>query len=208
MDRCVGDLTDGTGQLFVPTQAQVGLLLRVLVTYTDDQGTVETVASAATDVVGDLIFGTNAANTLTGTAGQDEIFGLGGDDILNGLGGNDLLDGGAGNDTLDGGLGADTMSGGLGNDTYIVDNVGDQVLENPGEGTDTVQTTLASLTLAANVETLTFIGAGGFTGTGNALANTINGGAGGDTLSGGLGNDTLNGNAGADTLTAGPATTP
>jgi Ca2+-binding RTX toxin-like protein len=199
----VGDLTDGTGQLFVPSQAQVGLSLRVLVTYTDDQGTLETVASAATDVVGDLIFGTNAGETLTGTAGQDQIFGQGGADILNGLGGNDLLDGGAGNDRLDGGLGADTMSGGLGNDTYVVDNAGDQVLENAGEGTDVVQTTLASLTLAANVETLTFIGAGDFTGTGNDLANTLNGGLGNDTLNGGLGNDILNGNAGADTLSGG-----
>ena len=169
----VGDLTDGTGQLFVPTQAQVGLQLRVVVTYTDDQGTVETVASAATQVVGDLIFGTNGPDTFIGTDGQDEIFGQGGADILNGFGGNDLLDGGAGNDRLDGGLGADTMSGGLGNDTYFVDNAGDQVIENPGEGTDTVQTDLGSYTLTANVETLTFIGAGGFTGTGNDLANTI-----------------------------------
>src|SRR6185369_3044188 len=133
----VGDLTDGTGQLFVPTQAQVGLQLRVLVTYTDDQGTVETVASAATQVVGDLIFGTNGPDTFIGTDGQDEIFGQGGADILDGFGGNDLLDGGAG---------ADTMSGGLGNDIYFVDNAGDQVLENPGEGTDTVQTDLSSYT--------------------------------------------------------------
>jgi len=199
----VGDLTDGTGQLFVPTQAQVGLQLRVLVTYTDDQGTVETVASAATQVVGDLIFGTNGPDTFIGTDGQDEIFGQGGADILNGLAGNDLLDGGAGNDRLDGGLGADTMSGGLGNDIYFVDNAGDQVLENPGEGTDTVQTDLSSYTLTANVETLTFIGAGGFTGTGNDLANTINGGFDSDTLLGGAGNDTLNGNVGADTLTGG-----
>jgi Ca2+-binding RTX toxin-like protein len=199
----VGDLTDGTGQLFVPTQAQVGLQLRVLVTYTDDQGTVETVASAATQAVGDLIFGTNGPDTFIGTDGQDEIFGQGGADILNGLAGNDLLDGGAGNDRLDGGLGADTMSGGLGNDIYFVDNAGDQVIENPGEGTDTVQTDLSSYTLTANVETLTFIGAGGFTGTGNDLANTINGGFDSDTLLGGAGNDTLNGNVGADTLTGG-----
>jgi Ca2+-binding RTX toxin-like protein len=199
----VGDLTDGTGQLFVPTQAQVGLHLRVLVTYTDDQGTVETVASAVTDVVGDLIFGTNAGETLTGTAGQDQIFGQGGADTLNGLGGNDLLDGGAGNDRLDGGLGADTMAGGLGNDTYIVDNAGDQVIENAGEGTDTVQAALNSYTLAANAETLTFVGTGDFTGTGNELANTVTGGAGADTLRGGAGDDRVNGGAGDDRLIAG-----
>jgi Ca2+-binding RTX toxin-like protein len=199
----VGDLTDGTGQLFVPTQDQVGSHLRVLVTYTDDQGTVETVASAVTEVVGDLIFGTNIPDTFIGTDGQDEIFGLGGADILDGFGGNDLIDGGNGNDTLDGGNGRDTMLGGLGNDLYFVDDAGDQVIENPGEGTDTVATSLHSLTLAANVETLSFVGEGDFAGTGNAGANTLNGGFGSDTLDGGLGNDTLNGNVGADTLIGG-----
>ena len=117
------DIADATGQLFVPTQDQVGLQLRVVVTFIDDGGTPETVTSAATDVVGDLIFGTDAANTLIGTAGQDEIFGQGGADIITGLAGNDILDGGNGGDTLNGGAGADAMSGGLGNDTYVVDSL-------------------------------------------------------------------------------------
>ena len=198
------DIAGATGQLFVPAQAQVGLLLRVVVSFVDDQGTLESVPSAATDVVGDLIFGNDAANTLIGTAGQDEIFGQGGADILNGLGGNDILDGGVGNDTLDGGTGADTMSGGLGNDTFLVDSVGDTVIENPGEGTDTIQVSLNTYTLtAANVETLTFIGVGDFTGTGNDENNTINGAGGNDTLGGAGGNDTLNGNAGNDSLFGG-----
>src|SRR5207237_942702 len=109
----------------------------------------------------------------------------------------------AGNDTLDGGAGADTMVGGLGNDTYIIDNAGDLVIENPGEGTDTVKTTLSSYALPANVENLTYIGAGSFTGTGNALANTITGGTQNDSLDGGDGNDVLHGGAGADTLSGG-----
>ena len=92
------------------------------------------------------------------------------------------------------------MSGGTGNDTYFADDLGDVVIENPGEGTDAVQTILNAYTLSANVENLTFTGAGAFTGTGNAGNNTINGGAGNDTLSGLAGNDTLNGNAGNDTL--------
>ncbi len=52
------------------------------------------------------------------------------------------------------------------------------------------------------MENLTYTGAGNFTGTGNALANTITGGAGADTLDGGLnstGADTLVGGAGNDT---------
>ena len=77
------------------------------------------------------------------------------------------------------------MSGGdLGNDTYLVDDARRSVIENPGEGTDTVQTVLNAYTLPANVEILTFTGAGAFTGTGNAGNNTINGGAGNDTLRG------------------------
>ena len=59
------------------------------------------------------------------------------------------------------------------------------------------------MALAANVETLTFIGAGNFTGTGNELNNIINGNGGNDTLSGLAGNDTLNGNGGNDTLDGG-----
>ena len=193
-------IAGANGQLFVPTQAQVGLMLRVVVTYVDDGNTLETVTSAATGVVGDLIVGNNAGNTLIGTAGQDEIFGQGGNDIITALAGNDILDGGNGNDRLDGGTGNDTMSGGLGNDTYLVDSLQDTVVENPGEGTDTVLTSLNTYTLAPEVETLTFIGVGNFTGTGNAIANTINGNGGNDTLNGAGGNDTLNGNAGTDTL--------
>ena len=45
----------------------------------------------------------------------------------------------------------------------------------------------------ANVENLVYTGVGDFTGTGNALNNTITGAGGDDTLSGRGGNDTLNG---------------
>lgn len=44
---------------------------------------------------------------------------------------------------------------------------------------------------------------GNFTGTGNELANTIDGGSGNDTLAGLAGADTLNGGAGNDTLDGG-----
>ncbi|WP_245487943.1 M10 family metallopeptidase [Rhizobium ruizarguesonis] len=120
--------------------------------------------------------------------------------------GNDLANtirGAAGADTLDGGAGADSLIGGAGNDTYIVDNAGDLVTEAAEVGIDTVRTTLAAYTLGANVESLLYTGSGSFTGTGNALVNTIIGGAGNDTLDGGTGNDTLIGGAGNDTLIGG-----
>ncbi|WP_261335072.1 M10 family metallopeptidase, partial [Rhizobium leguminosarum] len=113
------------------------------------------------------------------------------------------ITGGAGNDVLNGGTGADSLIGGAGNDTYIVDNAGDIVTEIANEGVDTVRTSLASYTLAANVENLSFAGTGTFAGTGNNLDNTITGGAATDTLSGGAGNDTLDGGAGADSLIGG-----
>ncbi|MBY5622713.1 RTX toxin, partial [Rhizobium leguminosarum] len=115
------------------------------------------------------------------------------------------ITGGAGHDTLNGGAGADSLIGGAGDDTYIVDNAGDSVAENAAAGTDTVRTALASYTLDANVENLTYIGIGtaAFAGTGNDLDNVITGAAAADTLSGGDGNDTLNGGAGADSLIGG-----
>ncbi|MGO6944849.1 calcium-binding protein, partial [Rhizobium johnstonii] len=70
------------------------------------------------------------------------------------------ITGGAGTDTLNGGAGADTLIGRAGNDTYIIDNAGDLVTEVADEGTDTVRTNLASYTLAANVENLSFAGTG------------------------------------------------
>ena len=81
-----------------------------------------------------------------------------------------VIVGGAGNDTLDdGGVGgADTMNGGAGNDTYFVRNAGETILDS-GAGVNTVNTTLLSYTLAGNLQNLTFIGTGNFTGTGNSL---------------------------------------
>ncbi len=108
------------------------------------------------------------------------------------------------------------MVGGAGNDTYGVDDVLDVAVEELNEGTDTVETFLAALSIEnmANVENLTYRGvdADQFVGTGNAgnnvitggdLADTLSGLAGNDTLNGGLGNDTLNGGDGNDTLNGG-----
>ena len=76
------------------------------------------------------------------------------------------------------------MTGRAGNDTYVVDNAGDTVTEAANEGMDTVQTSLTSYTLGTNVEKLTYTGTSAFTGTGNALANTITGSSGADKLDG------------------------
>jgi Ca2+-binding RTX toxin-like protein len=140
---------------------------------------------------------------INGTGADDTLNGTNSSDTINGLGGNDTLYGNGGSDTLDGGTGADTMYGGTGNDTYIVDDAGDSVNENSGEGTDTVRTTLLAYTLGANVEHLRYTGAGNFTGTGNDLNNDIYGNGGSDTLYGLDGYDYLAGNGGDDSLYGG-----
>ncbi len=103
-----------------------------------------------------------------------------------------------GNDTLSGGIGPDILIGGAGDDIYIIDQVGDLIVEQPGEGTDTVRTSLASYTLGENLENLTSTSTANFTGIGNSAANIITGGSGNDRLVGGAGADVLNGGAGID----------
>src|SRR5262249_15020397 len=105
--------------------------------------------------------------------------------------------GNSGNNLLDGGVGADTMVGGAGNDTYFVDNAGDKVIENAGQGNDAVFSTV-SFTLTPDVEVLVLQGGSNLNGTGNALANSIYGNSGDNVLDGLGGADILTGNAGND----------
>lgn len=145
-----------------------------------------------------------------GGQGNDVLGGSATHNFLSGLGGDDRLSGGAGNDTLDGGTGADRMTGGTGNDTFHVDDAADTVLENVGEGTDTVILSAAvSYTLGANVENLTalspspfglnpFGNPGGITLTGNDLSNVLTAGAGTQVLDGGAGADRMIGGLGGD----------
>jgi Ca2+-binding RTX toxin-like protein len=164
-------------------------------------------AGEGTDTVQSSVTHTLSANvenlTLTGLAA---INGTGNelDNLLTGNAANNVLTGLAGNDTLDGGAGIDTMIGGLGNDTYVVDNAGDVVTENAGEGTDTIQTSLTtSLVSLVNVENLTLTGTAAINGTGNDANNVLTGNDGNNSLLGGLGNDSLVGGAGVDTLDGG-----
>ncbi|BAB72322.1 S8 family serine peptidase [Anabaena sp. FACHB-709] len=176
-----------------------------IVTENANEG-IDTVQSSVTYTLGAnvenlTLTGTGAING-TGNSLNNTITGNSGNNTLNGDAGNDFLIAGNGNDILNGGTGNDTMLGGGGNDTYIVDSIGDYVLENANQGTDLVQSSI-SYTLGNSLENLTLTGTSAINGTGNRLNNVITGNSGNNTLNGGDGNDTLNGSAGVDTLLGG-----
>ena len=185
-----------------------------------------------------LFSGTSGDDDLRGTGGNDSIAGGLGNDSINGAAGNDTIDGGVGNDTLygesgadtlvggdgndtlDGGTDGDSMSGGAGDDIYLVDNVGDVVIESPSEGYDVIKSRV-SITLPTNVEKLQLEGYDNINATGNDDANVIygneatnhivglagddelRGGGSADLIEGGSGNDLLDGGSDADTLAGG-----
>lgn len=132
-----------------------------------------------------------------GASSPDQsIIGDAGANFLDGGTGNDTLTGLAGNDTLQGGSGADSMVGGMDNDLYYVDNAGDVVVENVGEGNDTVSSSV-SYALTGEVEYLTLTGTAA-NGTGSATNNTITGNSLNNILDGGAGADTMIGGGGDD----------
>jgi Ca2+-binding RTX toxin-like protein len=108
----------------------------------------------------------------------------------------------------------DELIGGLGNDTYVVHSTADVIVENPGEGNDTVIVAynstlgthivdLANDVTLANVENVKITGTGLFNINGTSGANDLVGNASVNTITGNGGNDTLDGGAGADTMIGG-----
>ncbi|WP_296818136.1 calcium-binding protein [Brevundimonas sp.] len=135
---------------------------------------------------------------LTGSGGHtgignwldNEILGNDDGNRLSGELGDDLLDGGAGDDILIGGAGDDVMVGGEGNDTFHVDDAGDQVIEQWGDGFDRVFTRVDfTLATGLEVEELRVRGSQGLSLTGNEFDNRLIGGSGDDTLNGHTGDD-------------------
>jgi Ca2+-binding RTX toxin-like protein len=152
----------------------------------------------------DLVQATTSNFSIAGFANVENLTftGASGNATLTGNAGNNILTAGAGSDSLNGGAGADTLIGGAGNDVYVVDSLSDVVTEAANAGTDLIQTTVSSYSIAgagfANVENLSFVGTGNASLTGSAVVNALTGGSGNDTLDGGAGADTLTGGYGDD----------
>ncbi|MFZ2726348.1 MAG: calcium-binding protein [Methylococcaceae bacterium] len=113
-----------------------------------------------------------AASTLTN--GSNGYFGAATtDDYILGTSDNDTLSGGAAvvAYTADG---IDVLEGGDGDDVYVINDTTDSIIENAGEGTDTVYSSV-DYALAANVENLAGAGSGALTLIGNAQGNILDG---------------------------------
>ena len=140
---------------------------------------ISAISYTLTDNVEDLLLGNNAVSGI----------------------GNDLdneISGSIANNILDGGIGADTLMGSTGNDTYIVDNAGDDVVEQDGQGTDLVKSSVTHA-LSAWVENLTLTGANNINAFGNDLDNVITGNSGNNFINGLMGADKMIGGKGNDT---------
>ncbi|EJN01628.1 calcium-binding protein [Phyllobacterium sp. YR531] len=124
--------------------------------------------------------GNNLANVLVGNAAANILTGNGGDDLLNG------------------GAGADILSGGVGSDRYVVDNIGDRVIEGNVAGIDTVQSSVSFAAGGQHIENIVLTGSGNINASGNALANSLTGNSGNNALDGGAGADIMAGGAGND----------
>lgn len=161
------------------------------------------IVDSAGDVVTELLAeGTDTIQSAVTYTLPNNVEGLTltGTSAINGTGNaqDNYVTGNAGANVLTGGQGNDVLGGGSGNDTYVVDAIGDVVVEALSAGTDLVQSTI-SWTLGDNVEQLTLTGGAAVNGTGNTLNNTLTGNAADNVLDGGDGSDTMIGGAGNDT---------
>ncbi len=230
-DNLLGDAGDdsmagGLGDdVFVVTESGDVVLEQV------DEGTDTVVQWIETYILGanveNLLLRGAVAHTGTGNDLDNVIFesrvpeqstvalslsGLGGNDYLGGGGAEDTLLGGDGDDRLNGLGGIDSMVGGLGDDLFTLSEESDIVVENAGEGNDTVSAVfdVDLRTFTAEIENFSLAGSdadlagigteGDNSGVGSHGNNSLQGLGGDDTLRGLGGDDTLDGGTGDDEL--------
>ena len=93
------------------------------------------------------------------------------------------------------------MLGGTGDDIYIVDNSGDTITENSGEGTDLIQSSISYTASDIDVENITLTGSSNINANGNNAANIISN-SGNNILKGFGSSDTIYANEGNDYIMA------
>jgi serralysin len=154
------------------------------------------------DNSGDVVMETSAQSTQIDTVQSSIDYRLGAScenlvllgSALKGIGNSlrNTMTGNAANNLLDGRGGADRLIGGDGNDTYMVDHVGDKVVESNTalSQMDTVKSRI-SYTLGTNCENLQLLGTANSNGKGNGLDNTVYANIGNNALDGAGGTDTL-----------------
>jgi Ca2+-binding RTX toxin-like protein len=200
-----------TSASFTPGPAQLGRALRVVVSYTDNHGTAQTVNGATSALVFDVFVGTPADDTWTGNAGNDIANGAGGNDTLSAAAGDDLFTftGNAeGFDAINGNGGIDQISATADGTVIGLRSIaGVETVSSGGFSNVTISGSAAANTLNFSAVTLAGIvsidgGAGNDNITGSAAADNIIGGGGNDTMNGGAGNDVFRYFAGfgADTI--------
>ena len=140
------------------------------------------------DSTNDLVI--ELANQGTDTVSSSATFTLGNnvENLLLAGSGNIDATGNALRNVIAGNAEINVLTGGAGNDSYVVQNTGDQVVEQANEGTDSVSST-ATFTLGDNVEKLVLKGSAAIDGTGNALRNRLTGNSGLNVLTGGAHHD-------------------
>lgn len=151
-----------------------------------------------------VLTGTASING-TGNEGDNRLTGNSGDNILLGLSGSDVLLGGEGDDVLDGGAWGDVLQGGPGDDIYycLGDSINDTIIENSGEGIDTLFVEGSKSLMGTELENLiitpSVLGTD-VSATGNQYDNYLQTAGGNDLLQGGLGDDSLHGGSGNDVI--------
>jgi RTX calcium-binding nonapeptide repeat (4 copies) len=139
------DIAGATNASFTLTQAQVGSTITAVASYTDQQGTPESVGSPATGIVAPpalpfyqytLTASSTAGQTeavlydgpagyllyeFAGSSAGEAVVGTTSNDFIHLGADDDAADGGEGDDVMDGGTGSNFLSGGAGRDVFFLD---------------------------------------------------------------------------------------
>lgn len=189
-----------TGTALVLGQVDVGAEISVRVSYTDGEGSVESLISSAVLVEqrpgtgdNDVIVGGLSGSLIEGFGGNDTLIGGDGDDTIAGGDGGDSIEAGSGNDNVSASDGDDVVLGGVGNDS-IGGGLGNDSIDG-GDGDDIIGGGFGADSIIG--------GAGNDVVAGGAENDTLSGGDGNDSMSGSFGNDLIDAGAGADDIGGG-----